>query len=139
MIALIIATHGDFSQEIVKSSEMIFGKQENLEIVTFKIGEGVEDLINKYHEVIKKLDTEDGVLFMVDLFGGSPFNAASRLMIENNNMDIIAGVNLPMLLEVYGLRNSHSLQEIVDIAKNSAIQGVKSFRSTISSNEEDDL
>ncbi|KEI13252.1 PTS mannose transporter subunit IID [Clostridium novyi B str. ATCC 27606] len=139
MIALIIATHGDFSQEIVKSSEMIFGKQENLGVVTFKTGEGVEDLINKYHKVIKNLDIEDGVLFLVDLFGGSPFNAASRIMIENKNMDIIAGVNLPMLLEVYGSRSSSSLEGLVDIAKNSAIQGVKSFRSIIKSNEEDDL
>ncbi|WP_035294937.1 mannose/fructose/sorbose PTS transporter subunit IIA [Clostridium sp. KNHs214] len=139
MTAIIIGTHGNFSEELVKSSEMIFGKQENVGYVTFKPGEGSEDLINKYNELLTTLDTKDGVLFMVDLFGGSPFNAASRIAIGKENMDIITGVNLPMLLEVYGSRGFSNLEELVNVAKNSGIESIKAFKEVMNSQEEDDL
>ena len=102
MISVIIGTHGIFSEEILKSAEMIFGTQENVGSVTFKPGEGVDDLVEKYNKLISELDCKDGVLFMVDLFGGSPFNAASILAMKHDNMEIVTGVNLPMILEVLG-------------------------------------
>lgn len=139
MTAIIIGTHGNFSEELLKSSEMIFGKQENVGYVTFKPGEGSEDLINKYNELLNTLDTKDGVLFMVDLFGGSPFNAASRIALGKENMDIITGVNLPMLLEVYGSRSFSNLQELVSVAKNSGMESIKVFKEVMNSKEEDDL
>lgn len=139
MVAIIIGTHGNFSEELVKSSEMIFGQQENVGYVTFKPGEGSDDLMDKYTELLNKLDTEDGVLFLVDLFGGSPFNAASRIAIGKENMDIITGVNLPMLLEVYGSRSFSNLQELVNIAKNSGVESIKAFKEIMNSQEEDDL
>lgn len=139
MIALIIATHGFFSREIVKSSEMIFGKQDNLEVVTFDSGENVEELTKKYYSVMKKLDVSEGVLFMVDLFGGSPFNAASRIALEHSNVEIISGINLPMLLEVYGLRKSCSISELADAAKHMAIEGIKSFKGMLNLNIEEEL
>ena len=118
MIALIIGTHGKFSEELVKSAEMIFGSQENVGVVTFKPGEGTENLVEKYNNLINELNCEDGVLFMVDLFGGSPFNAASILALKNDNMEIVAGVNLPILLEVFSSRDFLSLSELVTIAQN---------------------
>ncbi|WP_138206236.1 mannose/fructose/sorbose PTS transporter subunit IIA [Haloimpatiens lingqiaonensis] len=139
MVAIIIGTHGNFSEELVKSSEMIFGQQENVGYVTFKPGEGSDDLMDKYTKLLNKLDTEDGVLFLVDLFGGSPFNAASRIAIGKENMDIITGVNLPMLLEVYGSRSFSNLQELVNIAKNSGVESIKAFKEIMNSQEEDDL
>ena len=56
MIALIVGTHGMFSKELVKSAEMIFGEQKNIGYVTFVPGEGTENLISKYDEIIKELD-----------------------------------------------------------------------------------
>lgn len=139
MIAVIVATHGEFARELVKSSEMIFGKQDNIGVVTFKTGEGVDDLLDKYKKLIKELDTKEGLLFMVDLFGGSPFNAASRIVAENDNMDILAGVSLPMLLEVCGYREFSKLEEVVDAGQRAAVEGVKSFKSIINTNKEEDL
>lgn len=139
MIAIIIGTHGKFSEQLLKTSEMIFGKQENVATVTFEPGEGTEQLMAKYEDALKSLDTKDGVVFMVDLFGGSPFNAASRIVIDNENMDIITGVNLPMLLEAYGLRETVELKELVDIAETAAINGIKSFKQTLKQNEEEEL
>ncbi|EKQ57801.1 MULTISPECIES: mannose/fructose/sorbose PTS transporter subunit IIA [unclassified Clostridium] len=141
MIALIISTHGKFSEELVKSSEMIFGSQTNVGIVTFKPGEGTDNLVEKYNNLINnELDCKDGVLFMVDLFGGSPFNAASILALKNKNMEIVSGVNLPMLLEVFGSRDFSSLSELVEIAQNSGKDAIrKLIKQSNTSSEEDDL
>jgi PTS system mannose-specific IIA component len=139
MIAIIIGTHGKFSQEILRSSEMIFGKQENVSAITFEPGESADELVEKYKKAFGKLDCNDGVIFLVDLFGGSPFNAASRIVAENENMDILTGVNLPMLLEIYGLRDSSNVKELVDIGKKAAYEGIKSFKEVLSNEDEDEL
>ncbi|MCD2347094.1 PTS sugar transporter subunit IIA [Clostridium guangxiense] len=140
MVAIIVGTHGDFSQEILKSAEMIFGKQENVSAVTFKPGEGPDDLLKKYKREIEKLDCKDGILFMVDLFGGSPFNAASRVVTENKNMDIVTGVNLPMLLEVYGARAFSNVKDLVNIGKKAGNEGIKSLKEIfLQENDEETL
>ena len=140
MIALIVSTHGNFSEELVKSSEMIFGSQTNVGVVTFKPGEGTDNLVDKYNTLINELDCTDGILFMVDLFGGSPFNAASILALKNNKMEIVTGVNLPMLLEVFGSRDFSSLSELTSIAQSAGKESIKQFVKEISTDlEEDEL
>ncbi|MNM43530.1 PTS system mannose-specific EIIAB component [compost metagenome] len=137
MVAIIVGTHGDFSREIVKSSEMIFGKQENIQYVTFNPGESADDLINKYESIMRELNYEDGLLFMVDLFGGSPYNAASRIAVKEEHIDIVTGVNLPMLLEVFAVRDSISVEELVKVAETAGNMGIKSFKSNFVNIEEE--
>ena len=139
MISVIIGTHGTFSEEILKSAEMIFGVQENVGSVTFKPGEGVENLVEKYNELISKLDSTDGVLFMVDLFGGSTFNAASIIAMKNDNTEIVAGVNLPMILETLGSRDFSNLQELLAIAENSGKEAIRVFTRKVEDDIEDEL
>lgn len=138
MISVIIGTHGVFSEEILKSAEMIFGAQENVGSVTFKPGEGIDALVEKYNNLINKLDSKDGVLFMVDLFGGSPFNAASIIAMKNSNMEIVTGVNLPMILEVLGSREFSTLPELLKIAENSGKDAVKVLNKNLD-NDDDEL
>lgn len=137
MVAIIVGTHGDFSREIVKSSEMIFGKQENIQYVTFNPGDSADDLINKYESIMEELDYKDGLLFMVDLFGGSPYNAASRVAVKEEHIDIVTGVNLPMLLEVFAVRDSMSIKELVKVAETAGNMGIKSFKSNFVNIEEE--
>ena len=139
MISVIIGTHGMFSEEILKSAEMIFGKQENVSTVTFKPGEGVDNLVEKYNKLISELDCKDGVLFMVDLFGGSPFNAASIIAMKNDNMEIVTGVNLPMILESLGSRDFSSLSELLAIAENSGKEAIKVLIKNFQTDTEDEL
>lgn len=139
MIAVIIGTHGMFSEEILKSAEMIFGTQENVGIVTFKPGEGVNDLVEKYNKLINELDCTDGVLFMVDLFGGSPFNAASIIAMKSDNMEIVAGVNLPMILETLGSRDFSSLSELLAIAETSGKEAIRVLTKNIQTDIEDEM
>ena len=139
MISVIISTHGMFSEEILKSAEMIFGNQENVGTVTFKPGEGVENLLEKYNKLINELDCTDGVLFMVDLFGGSPFNAASIIAMKHDNMEIVAGVNLPMILETLGSRDFSSLSELLTIAENSGKEAIRVLSKNLETDIEDEL
>jgi mannose/fructose/sorbose-specific phosphotransferase system IIA component len=137
MVAVIVGTHGEFSREIVKSSEMIFGKQDNIKYITFNPGEGSEDLVAKYEAAIKELNCEDGLMVMVDLFGGSPYNAASRVVVNMDKADIVTGVNLPMMLEVFALRDSMNVNELIKIAEEAGSTGIKSFRSNFNDIEEE--
>ena len=140
MIALIIGSHGMFSEELLKSSEMVFGSQLNIATVTFKPGEGTDNLLEKYNDALSKLDCKDGVLFMVDLFGGSPFNAASTIAIKNPNMEIVTGVNLPMLLDVFGSRDSSTLEELVYVAENAGKNSIKKLlKISTEDSKEDEL
>jgi PTS system mannose-specific IIA component/PTS system mannose-specific IIB component len=118
---------------------MIFGDQENVGSVTFKPGEGVENLLEKYNKLINELDCTDGVLFMVDLFGGSPFNAASIIAMKHDNMEIVTGVNLPMILETLGSRDFSNLSELLAIAENAGKEAVKVLIKTFETDTEDEL
>lgn len=101
-IAIIIASHGEFADGIKQSGSMIFGEQEKVESVTFMPNEGPNDLKKKLDDAVASFDPEDEVLFLVDLWGGSPFNQANIIFEENKDrMAIIAGLSLPMLIQAY--------------------------------------
>lgn len=134
MVAIIIGTHGNFSEELVRSSEMIFGKQSNVSYITFKQGEGLEELAAKYNVAMDQLYTDDGVLFMVDLFGGSPYNAASMIALKNENMDVVTGVNLPMLLETFESMSFSTVKELKDVAITAGLASIKSLKDTKGNN-----
>ena len=83
MFAIIVGTHGRLAEELLSSVEMIFGEVQNTAAVTFLPGEGPADITAKYEAALEKLDTSGGVLFLVDIFGGTPYNAACRIVINN--------------------------------------------------------
>ena len=99
-IGIIIASHGEFAAGIHQSGSMIFGDQEKVQVVTFMPSEGPDDLYAKFNAAVAAFDAEDEVLVLADLWSGSPFNQASRVMGENpdRKFAIITGLNLPMLI-----------------------------------------
>ena len=105
---------------------MIFGEQEKVESVVFMPSEGPDDLQRKLQEAIAKVDSEE-ILFLVDLWGGSPFNQANKLFEEApEHRAIVAGLNLPMLIEAYASRFSmNTAHEIAQAIAPTAIDGVK--------------
>lgn len=100
MVHLIIAAHGKLALELVNSAQMVYGETDNVHPVIFVPGEGQDTLVEKYEAIIATLQPDDSVLFLVDLFGGSPYNAAARIVAKRPQDDIVTGTNLPMLLEV---------------------------------------
>ena len=126
MVGIIIASHGEFAAGIKQSGSMIFGEQEKVESVVFMPSEGPDDLQRKLQEAIEKVDSEE-ILFLVDLWGGSPFNQANKLFEEApEHRAIVAGLNLPMLIEAYASRFSmNTAHEIAKAIAPTAIEGVK--------------
>ena len=76
---------------------------------------------------------------MVDLFGGSPFNAASILAMKNDKMEIISGVNLPMLLEVFGSREFSNLSDLLLLAQNAGKDSIKTLIKKLENDIDDEL
>lgn len=122
--AILVCTHGHTSGHMIKTAEMIVGSQENIGFVTFVPGEGTEDLKKKYQNELNKLECSQGVLIMVDMFGGSPFNAIATLAYREENLEVITGVNIPMLLEVFMLRESLDLKGLLERAKTAGVNGI---------------
>lgn len=127
MVGIIIATHGEFAEGILQSGEMIFGKQENVKAVTLMPSEGPDDVRAKMEKAIASFDNQDEVLFLVDLWGGTPFNQASSLMeAHQDKWAIVAGLNLAMLIEAFATRFSkESAQEIAVHILGTAKEAVK--------------
>lgn len=129
-IAIIIATHGVAAEQLLKTTEMLIGKQENVATIDFVPGENAETIMGKYQEKLATtLSHCEQVLFLVDTWGGSPFNAANRVAEGKDNMDIVTGVNVPMLVETFMARDDEpSLQELVAIALETGRAGVRALR-----------
>ncbi|MDY0394652.1 mannose/fructose/sorbose PTS transporter subunit IIA [Virgibacillus halophilus] len=127
MVGIIIASHGEFADGILQSGAMIFGEQENVKAVTLMPSEGPDDVKRKMEEAITSFDNQDEVLFLVDLWGGTPFNQASGLMeAHQDKWAIVAGLNLAMLIEAYSSRFSmDTAHEIAAHVLDTAKEAVK--------------
>ncbi len=136
-IAIVVITHKKAAKALIESAEMICGKQENIISVDFLENEDMPGLIEKCREKMKKLDMQDGVLFMVDLFGGTPFNAAYTIAKENPNYAVISGVNMPMLVEAFVSRADMGLEELCRAIRETAVEGIR-IAEYIDSKDEND-
>lgn len=97
MVHIIVATHGEAAPALLATGEMILGELPSTTAVTFLPGQGPEDLIAAYEDIVPE---DEPTLLLVDLFGGSPYNAAARFAAQREHAQVVAGVNVPMLMEV---------------------------------------
>ena len=119
MIGIIIVTHGNLALELKSAMEHILGIQKNIEIISIKPDDDLEIKKSALEESIKKVDEENGVIILTDMFGGTPSNLAISLL-KIGKVEIISGVNLPMLIKLIGLRDSNDLQKVAKESKDSA-------------------
>ena len=130
MVGIILASQGGFAEGIYQSGEMIFGKQENVKACILKPSEGPDDIRKKMEDAIASFDDPEQVLFLIDLWSGTPFNQASNLFAEHKDTwAIVTGLNLPMLIEAYGarLQDGITAREIAKQIVGSAKDGIKTL------------
>ena len=117
MIGLVLVTHGGLAVEFLAAMEHIVGPQEQVEVVSI----GPEDDMDQRREdivaAVSKVQTGQGVILLTDMFGGTPSNLAISLL-ENDMVEVIAGLNLPMLIKLASVRKNKTLQEAADAAQN---------------------
>ncbi|PHM63812.1 N-acetylgalactosamine-specific enzyme IIB component of PTS [Xenorhabdus ishibashii] len=124
-----IGTHGAAAEQLLHTTEMLIGEQENVSYIDFVPGENADTLFEKYNQKLKSLDTEQGVLFFVDTWGGSPFNAANRIVVDKDNYEIITGVNVPMLVEAFMCRDDDpTMEELVSVALETGKEGIRALK-----------
>ena len=115
MVSILIITHGGFGKEIIKSMEMIMGKQDDVYFLGLYPEEDPAVFSVKVKEKIIELNQNGEVLVMVDIFGGTPSNASASNM-KDLKFECVTGVSLPMLIEVALNRSRSSLDELVEMA-----------------------
>ena len=137
MVGIILASHGEFAEGIYNSGSMIFGDQVNVKPCILKPSEGPEDIRKKMEEAIASFSDQEQVLFLVDLWGGTPFNQASALKEGHDKWAIVTGLNLPMLIETYASRMSmETAHEIAAHIVTTAREGVRPLPENLEPHEE---
>ena len=116
MIGLVIVTHGKLAMELRHATEHVVGPQKSLETVCIGPDDDMERRRNDIRAAIIKVNTGQGVIILTDMFGGTPSNLAISLLNEGQN-EVLAGVNLPMLIKLAEARESHDLATAAKKAK----------------------
>src|SRR5213083_3440860 len=116
MIGLVLVTHGRLAVEFRSALEHVVGPQEQIEAVTIGPDDDVEQRRNDIIEAVKRVDSGDGVAILTDMFGGTPSDLAISCM-SRPNVDVLAGINLPMLVKLAKVRENRSLPEAIAMAQ----------------------
>lgn len=116
MIGLVLVTHGRLAVEFVTAMEHVVGPQDAVESVCIGPDDDMEMRRTDISAAVERVDKGRGVIILTDLFGGTPSNLAISLM-ETGRIEVIAGVNLPMLIRLEGARRSMSVVAAVAAAR----------------------
>ena len=116
MIGLVLVTHGKLAVEFRSALEHVVGPQQQIEAVTIGPNDDVEQRRKDIVEAIKRVDTGEGVAVLTDMFGGTPSNLAISCM-SRPKVEVLAGINLPMLVKLAKMRETSALPEAVTAAQ----------------------
>ncbi len=112
MIGLVLVTHGRLAAEFRAAMEHVVGPQDNMEAISIGPDDDMEQRRTDILTAIERADTGNGVILLTDMFGGTPSNLAISVM-DNANVEVIAGVNLPMLIKLASVRSEASLEDAI--------------------------
>ena len=116
MIGLVLVTHGRLAEEFVSAMEHVVGKQERVATIAIGPNDDMEGRRKDIADAIAAVDTGRGVIVLTDLFGGTPSNLAISLM-ERGRIEVIAGINLPMLIRLESARKAMKVVDAVAAAR----------------------
>jgi PTS system mannose-specific IIA component len=116
MIGLVLVSHGNLGVALRDAMEHVVGPQRYVATVSVEADADIETQRLEIAAKVAEVDTGDGVVVLTDMFGGTPCNL-SMSMLEQSHVEVIAGVNLPMLVKLAKIRGSHKLADAVHIAE----------------------
>jgi PTS system mannose-specific IIA component len=116
MIGLVIVTHGGLAKEFRAALEHVHGPQDQLAVISIGPDDDMETRRNEILAAITQVESGNGVILLTDMFGGTPSNLAISVM-EDAKVEVIAGVNLPMLIKLASVRGESSLSEAISEAQ----------------------
>lgn len=113
MVGIIVVTHGSLGEALLSTASMIIGDNEMIFSLSLNPGEGFEDLEKNLNDVLTFMKGCDGVICFADLLGGTPSKVLCNALLKNKNLEVITGVNLPILLEAIISRNTMKFEDLV--------------------------
>lgn len=113
MVGIVVCAHFNLAKEIVLATELITGKQDQMRYVNINPEEDMEKAKNELWQAIREVDSGEGVIIFTDMFGGTPCNL-SLSFLEKGKIEVITGVNLPMLVKVALERKRKKLEELTE-------------------------
>ncbi len=116
MIGLVLVTHGRLAEEFVRAMEHVVGRQDAIEPICIGPEDDMEERRKDIADAIARVDAGAGVIVLTDLFGGTPSNLAISLMVPGK-VEVIAGINLPMLIRLGGARKAMKVVDAVAAAR----------------------
>ena len=122
-VGIIVFTHADYGKALMGSAEGILGVQDGYEVLSVGGGVDVEAIMAGLRGAVERLDNGGGVAVFTDMFGGTPSNLSISLLGDDLNVEVITGVNLPMLLRAFSRRNE-SLAGLAREAREAGVQGI---------------
>lgn len=118
MIGMVVVTHGRLAEEFISAMEHVVGPQKAVRAICIGPDDDMEQRRQDILNAVKDVDQGDGVILLTDMFGGTPSNLAISI-IENANVEVIAGINLPMLIKLASVRMNNSMEDAVIAAQDS--------------------
>ncbi len=118
MIGMVVVTHGRLAEEFIAAMEHVVGPQSALLAISIGPDDDMEQRRQDILDAVSEVDEGSGVILLTDMFGGTPSNLAISIM-ESTNVEVIAGINLPMLIKLASVRRVCSMEEAVTAAQES--------------------
>lgn len=115
MIGIVVVSHGNLSRELVAAAQHVVGPQKRFRSISIEAEDDIEARRSEIRETAVACDDGSGVIILTDMFGGTPSNLAISVMSEGK-VEVIAGVNLPMLIKLAEVRADLSLKEACEVA-----------------------
>ena len=112
MIGMVLVTHGHLATEFRAALEHVVGPQKQIETITIGPEDDMEQRRKDIIQAVQQVETGSGVVVLTDMFGGTPSNLAISVM-EGSNVDVVAGINLPMLIKLASVREDATLEQAV--------------------------
>jgi mannose PTS system EIIA component len=112
MIGIVLVTHGSLAAEFLAALEHVVGRQKQIETIAIGPEDDIEQRRQDILAAVGKVDSGGGVIVLTDMFGGTPSNLAISIM-NGTNIEVIAGINLPMLIKLASVRETSSLEQAV--------------------------
>jgi PTS system mannose-specific IIA component len=122
-VGIIVVTHADYGSALLRAAEYIAGPAQDCAFIPVDVTLEVADTVNRLKEAVNRLDNGHGVLVLTDMFGGTPTNLSLSLLGARDDVEVLTGVNLPMLLKVLDNRRM-PLEALAEAAREAGCEGI---------------
>lgn len=121
MIGMVLVTHGRLAEEFIAATEHVVGPQEHIKAICIGPDDDMEIRREEIQKAVADTSCDNGVILLTDMFGGTPSNLSISLL-EKGRVEVIAGINLPMLIKLASVRREATLDDAVEAAKEAGIK-----------------